>query len=159
MKIQISYDSGDIRSGFTVLEHLGDHSCDLRRTKCDISFIDPYVANGEADEVLVLDVLTYFPSMATIHLLEHWVSKVAIGGKITISDVDAIDCARALSNGEMSIQDYNTLVHGLQNQPWLFRKTCLTISQFLEYFEAKGWFILTKKINNFKFVISAQRIG
>ena len=159
MKIQISYDSPDIRSGYLVLENLGDHSTDLKRTKCDISFIDPYVANGEAEEILVLDVLTYYQNVATIYLLNHWTNKIAINGIMTISDIDSIECARALTNGNLSIQDYNILVHGTQNQPWLFRKTCLSLNQLVEYFEVKGWKILTKKINNFKFVILAQRVN
>ena len=159
MKIQLSYDSNDIRSGYVILEHLCDHSCDLKRTKCDISFIDPYVSNGEADEILALDVLSYFPAQATGFLLETWTNKVSIGGTITISDIDAIEVSRSLSNGSLSINDYNVLIHGMQNQPWLFRKTCLTLSQLVEYFELKGWQILSKLIDNFQFVITAKRIN
>ena len=62
MKINlILCDNELVRSDCLNLVHFADDSVDLNKIKGDVRFLDPYIDNGECEELLAIDILDYFP--------------------------------------------------------------------------------------------------
>jgi len=82
----------------------------------DMRTLDWLVDDGVVDEIVALDCLEYIELSQIQGVVEHWATKLKQGGmlKILIPDVFAI--SRAFSQGQFSLQEFNTIVFGTQNE-------------------------------------------
>lgn len=146
MKLNLHMESpGDERSGYVNID--ASQSAD----------IDGFVDDGEASEIVALDVLDYFPGPDVDDILNKWLKKLAHGGVLTLSVVDLREVSRAILAGSISLVDANELLFGKQEKDWQFKKSAFTLSQLAEVLETLGYKVLAKRVQNFRAVVTVQR--
>lgn len=157
MKINLLLDNpGDVRSGFLNLDPFARPD-DPARFPCDVADLSAYVDAGEATEIVALDVLDYFPSHQADTVLQNWLSRLAHGGRLTLSVVDAREVARAILAGTISMDDVNELVMGRQEKDWQQKKVLLTINQITVPLENLGYKVLAKRVQNYRAIVTVER--
>ncbi len=123
-------------------------------TQQDLSCI---ADNGEAEEVLALNVLDYLPYPNIANIVSHFVSKLAHKGKLIIQVVDTLEVCKALANRSITMGEAATLLYGEQSEPWNFRKAPFTIVDLVALFQSKGLRILRKHTEAFQSLIIGER--
>lgn len=159
MKINLLLDNtGDVRSGYINIDPFAPDNDAAGRLKGDISNLDHVVDDGEAIEIIALEVLDYFPGHQADAILTNWLKKLARSGRLTLSVVDVREVARAICANEMSPEDINEHLHGKQEKPWQYRKSAYTLTQIAEVLGNLGYKILARRVQNFRAVITVERI-
>lgn len=157
MKVNILLNNpAEIRSGFLNIDPFAPDG-DKDRVKCDPAALGPLVDAAEASEVVALGIIDYLPLAQSDGVLTHWVSRLAHGGKLSISCVDLFEVCRAVHLRTVSVEDANKLLHGEQREPWQFRKANYSLNHLTELIKAKGLRIITKKLVAFEAVVTAER--
>jgi hypothetical protein len=147
---------GGVRSGYVNVDPVAPEG-NSDRIACPLEKLDATCDAAEAEELVALDILDLFPAKVADAVLDHWLSRLAHGGKITLSVVDMMEVARGFTARSLSIEDANLLLHGNQSQPWEFRKATYYLPMVVNTLTSKGYKILTKKISNYRAVITAER--
>lgn len=134
--------------------NLGDEQKTGYENLGDVRNLDSTVCDAEAIEILALDIIDYIPINETNKVLDHWVSKLRMGGKMIVGGVDAFSVAKAFSSYQISIDEYNELVHGVDKP----RLVSLTMGGLTSYFEQKhGLKIIKKRYDGFSYLIEVER--
>lgn len=129
------------------------------RVKGDIANLDAHVEANEAEEIIALDILHYFPSAVAVEVLRGWVSKLAHGGTLTLSFVDCKEAARGLLNEDLTIEEFSGLIYGKQQKPWEFRKCGFSVVHVASVFEADpGFRVMQKRMSNYVASITIKRL-
>jgi len=158
VKVNLLIDNpGDVRSGYVNIDPLAPENDPDGRLKGDVGNLDHAVDGGEAEEILALEVLDYFPGHQADDILANWLSKLAHGGRLTISVVDVKEVARAVCSNNLSIDDINELLHGKQEKPWQFRKSAYTLSQLVEVLSNQGYKVLARRVQNYRALVTVER--
>jgi hypothetical protein len=119
--------------------------------------LDDYVCANEASELVAHDVLDHFPAQYADAVLDHWVSRLAHGGTITVSVLDAREVCRAYMAGKLTNDNLNDAVYGNPKSQKASRKCLLTLPTLVAVLEAKGLRVLQKRYQNLRAVVTAQR--
>ncbi len=149
-------DPGGARSGYANVDPFAPEG-DRDRFKCDVSNLDAVVDNGEAVEIVAHDILDYFGVGKIDEILDHWVSKLAYGGRLSLSVVDVREVARGLLAESLPFNDASILIYGAQQRAWDFRRSMFTVARLAEVLENKGFNVLKKRIENFRAVVTCER--
>ncbi len=159
MKINLLIDNpGDYKNGYNNIDPFAPETNGDLRLKSDISNLDSLVDDGEANEILALEILEYFPGNVIDDILQNWLKKLAHGGILTISGVDFTEIARGFLSSNLSLEDVNELLLGKQEKSWQTKKSVFTLLKLVEVFEGLGYKILKKRIYNYRAIISIQRV-
>jgi hypothetical protein len=146
-----------VRPGYLNLDPLAPDDDPAGRVKCDPGNLDPVVDAGEAAELVAHDLLDRVPLAQANTLLDHWLSKLAHGGTITVSCVDLLEVAKSLQNRLITVEEASTLLHGEQGKNWQFRQANYTLAQIADTLRGKGLKVQQKRINEFRAIVVAQR--
>jgi hypothetical protein len=158
VKINLLIDNpGDLRSGYLNVDAVAPDGCTDGRVKGDLSNLDEFVDDGEATEIVALDVLDCFPGADASTVLSRWCSKLAHGGTLTVSVVDVREVARGVLANTLSPDDTNELLHGKQEKPWQHRKAAYSLAHLAGVFTSHGYRVLAKRVQNYRAVITIQR--
>lgn len=156
MKVNILWDSAaDIRSGYLNLDSFADGKDE--RVFCEPLDLSPHLDEGEVEELVALEVLQHLPSPEIDKILEHWMSRLAHGGKIVVGCVDAYEVARAVWNGSLLAQKMNALLYGDQSKPSRYNCFSTTLEDLCRFFESRGYTVLKKRVTNFQAIVTAER--
>lgn len=157
MKVNLLLDNpGDVRSGYLNIDPFAPAEGD-QRVKGDVSDISWAVDDAEATEIVALDVIDFFPARDADRVLNNWLSKLARGGRLTVSAVDVREVARAFLAGTLHLDDVNDLLHGKQEQPWQCRRAAYTLDQLVEVLGNLGYKVLLKRVQNHRAVVTVER--
>lgn len=158
MKLNLLIDNpGDVRSGYVNVDPLAPESSPDGRVRAHLHDLSVVVDDGEAAEIVALDVLDYFPQAQADDVLSGWLKKLAHGGRLTIGVVDLKEVARGVVQHTLSAEDVNELLHGKQEQPWQFRKASYTAGQLAEVLGNLGYKILARRVQGHRAVITVER--
>ena len=124
----------------------------------DIYPLDWICDNGECSELIARCILCYFPLAETGIILTNWMNKIKVGGLIVIEEMDVELVSWALVNKQITPKQYQKLVYGEQTKKWDIKKSGLTISAIIDFLEGSGFKIITKRLNNMKFNVTAKRV-
>ena len=156
MKINLLYGHGDL-----LQSHINIHPFALEETDNlkigDIRNLDRVVADAEATEIIAADVIDYLGLDDINPTIDHWIKKLRHQGTLIIGGCDSYDAAKALVQYEIDLETFNMLIHGTQDAPHLFKKTCLTLPGLVDYLEQHGLKIIKKRRNGLNYVVEAQR--
>lgn len=156
MKLNLLFNApGDCRSGYLNLDHAPQQGSPA--TKCDVTKLGEFVDANEVVELVACDLLDAFPANKVDEVLDHWLSRLAHKGQITISVVDVQMVAKAYLVGKLKLDDVNVLVHGEQDAPGHFRQCSLTMDQLIKVLEHKKLKVLKKRTENFRAFVTAER--
>jgi hypothetical protein len=157
MKVNLLYGNGQIlQNCLNINPFLEEEQDNLRRG--DIKNLDKFVDDGEVDELIVTNVLEYFQPNKVVEILNHWLKKLAINGKIIIGFTDCYFVCKKLINFEITLAEFNDLIHGAQNKPNEYRRGSISMANVINFFNSVGYKILQKRIDGDNYIITAQRI-
>ncbi len=126
---------------------------------CDPRNLNQFICDAEAVEILALDVVDYIPLPQITDTIDHWVSKLRIGGKITIGAIDAYSVASAFAEYQIDLDMFNQLILGPQTEPNQHKSNVLTMASLIHYLETKHELKITqKRYDNFAYLVTAERI-
>lgn len=156
MRINLIYGEGEPKTGYLNLSPFCKQEDEYNK-KCELDNLH-YLCDGEATEILAIDVVDYLSLTEVNSYIDHWVSKLRIGGKLIISGVDGFSVAKAFSSYQISIDEYNGLIHGSQTSPHLVRRTSLTLTGLEQYLvETHSLTLVHKRYDGFAFMIEVER--
>lgn len=154
MKIHLTANSEKILDNY--LNLLPIVKMETSNTKqCDPLNLDPYVDNGEAEEILVQDILCCFPYSMTFAVVDRWLAKLKIGGKIIIIEEDVSILLNEYSCSRLNNEQINERLFG--KPEGLTKSSCISMFNIIDFLQSKGLKILKKKIDNTIVVVEAQR--
>lgn len=152
MKINLLVNSTETKPGFLNIDPLAQPS-DKTKVPGDPANLDLLVDPAEVTEFVAHGVLQLYPPNMVGNVLDHWVSRLAHGGTITLSATDLDDVARATANGVLSLEQANEFLYGREGE----RRCGMTVNQVSSWLEGKGLKVLQKKVINHVFYVTAQR--
>lgn len=119
MKVNLLYDDpkGARQGHFNVDPKASPRDDPHGRTPCPLDDLSAFVEDAEATELIALDVLSLFPCQDSAErALGHWRGKVRRGGVLTLSFYSASALARKLTNGDISLAEFNLVFFGRGNK-------------------------------------------
>lgn len=124
----------------------------------DVKNLDNWVDSGEATELIVIDVIDYLDKKDVVPVIQHWITKLAHGGKIIIGGVDLYEASRAFTRYNIDIIKMNELVHGSDDKLYMLKKTNFTILGLCDLLKTCGLKIIKRNLeDNYRFVVEATR--
>lgn len=120
---------------------------------CKPGKLNDIVCDNEADEIVAIDVLDAYPGSEIDAVLQHWLSKLAHGAKITIGLIDFKKVALGFAEGKISGEDMVALIYGTK----YVRRSTVTMSQLATVLENRGLKVISKKLENNRIIITAER--
>jgi hypothetical protein len=132
---------------------------DTSKIQVDLTKLDNIVDHNEAEEVLAIDVLDFFPLQVRMQVLNDWKAKVAHGGTITLSCMDVNEVSRLINLGELdNIQTINSLIFGDCRSMWAMRKSVVPLDDTVAMLTMDKQFDITGiKFESVFYIITAKR--
>jgi hypothetical protein len=132
-----------------------EESANIRRG--DVKNLDKFLDNGEAETIVAADIIDYLDSNKVGAVIQHWVSKLAHGGTITIGGVDLLEVSRAIFHAKLSITQANELIHGSPAAPYLLKRTTYSMLGVVHDLESFGLRVIKKRVDGYLYLVEAQR--
>lgn len=147
---------GGARSGYVNVDPIAPDG-DADRIKGQLEDLNHVCDAAEVAEIVAHDILDFFPAPMADKVLDHWVSRLAHGGTLTVSVVDLLEVSRAFVARSLDTHQANELLHGKQGQPWEVRMATYHVPVLVDVLARKGLKIMMKRISNYRAVVVAQR--
>lgn len=119
----------------------------------DIAELNDFVDDGEAEEIVAMDILPYFPPKEADELLRRWVAKLKLGGTIVLGAFDCNIIGRLLNFRSYTHADFQRIILGENGE----RHSLHSLEDTTKKLIARNMKITSKKIENNFFVIKAER--
>lgn len=158
MKLNLLLDnSKDVLSGYLNIDPLAKDS-EKNKINGDISNLDFVCDNGEVEEILAYNILEYFHFFRIDQILNNWLSKLKVGGKLILGILDIEEISRLYYLNRISMDKFNNLIFGEQKKDWDTKKCGLTVYNLTEVLTNKGYKILRSEINEYEGFVSCERV-
>lgn len=108
------------------------------------------IENASCDELLCIDCIDYVDFDSRDRALNTWIDKIRLGGKLTITGRDIFAVCKGFTNRLISSKDFNFLVY--QD-----RSSISDMQEVIDLLLNRGFKIMTKKIDNMYWCVSAER--
>lgn len=157
-KVNLVYGpESEVRTGFLNINPMAMEDTDDVKM-CDVKNLDPFICDAEVTEMVAIGVVDYMPLPEITTILDHWIKKLRIGGKITLSGVDAYSVAKSFTEYRINIDTFNQLMLGTQTTPNEHKANVLTMASLVTYLEGyHGLKILQKRYDEYYYVVTAER--
>lgn len=159
MKVNLVYGpESQVQTGFLNLSPMVEEENDIVKM-CDIRNLDQYVCDAEVMELVAHGVVDYIPLPEVTSVIDHWVSKLRIGGRLTISGIDAYIVAKSFIEYRIDIDTFNQLILGRQDLPHEHRFSVLTMNSLVHYLKDYHRLkVINKRYDGYMCIINAERI-
>jgi hypothetical protein len=155
MKINICFgNSNEYLNGYVNTNFVKSNNFE----NCHPENLDSIVDDGEADEILAINVLNYIEFKKTKDVLINWYKKLKYDGTIVISFFDFAEICRALTSGQLDVLDAKKLIYGEQNEGWQFFKSGSSLIELKKFFLSIGSKVEYCKIDGFISHIKVRRV-
>lgn len=158
LKVNLLFEKTQILSDHLNLIQLLDDETDNEK-RCDIRQIDTHVDNGEADEIVAIGVLTHFPIEIIPNMIDNWLGKLAVGGRLIIGDIDIFLLANKYIDGVVDDSAMNNILYGNISNPLSIKRSIFNSFILANFLKSKGLKILQHRVDGYNITIEAQRIG
>ena len=157
-KINLIYGSGDVLDSHLNINPFEQNPNGVNLIRGDVANLDKHADDAELSELCAFDVIDYLPLTNCEAALSNWIKKIRIGGKIIIGGIDLFEVCKSFSQYRIDITEANSLIHGQQTKPYLFRKANFTAVGLSEYISERfGFNVIKKRVNSYHMVIEAER--
>jgi hypothetical protein len=160
MKLNLLYGPGPIHGeGFLNINPFSDKDTDTQK-QGGVENLDEFVDDGEAEQIIALDVIDYLEINKVVPVIVGWVKKLKHGGIITIGGVDLYEVSRNFFRYNISLLQANELIHGKSDMPFLVKKTQFTLKGVIDLLQGQlGLKILKKRLDQetLRYCVEAQR--
>lgn len=120
--------------------------------------LDARVDDAEATEIILNNVLEFVPLTELTDFLTHVVKKLRHGGKLILAGVDAYAVAKDYVAYRLTIEDFNVLLHGTQQDAGNIKTATLTLHGMANFLQKEfGLTIERKSLETYNYVIEAHR--
>ncbi len=148
---------GDVRNGYLNFDPHAPENCLDGRICAAVDDLSHTIDFNELTELVAHDILDYFGMEQADKVLDHWLSRLAHGGTLSLSVVDLREVSREVLANTLDLADVNELLFGRQEREWQFKKSVFTLPVLIGMFEKKGYQVLLKKAANNRAVVTVQR--
>lgn len=161
MQICLVVDHRDARSGYCNLS-LRPVPDEEKMPGCEYGIVpswhdlSAHVAHGEADEIVVASVLEFVGPDEADRCLEHWVSRLRVGGTLTIAGADLVAVADLLATARLSEADANLVLYGAGRGDWDCKKALRSTRWMMSYM-GRCLTIERVTIDGFRYTIVGKR--
>jgi hypothetical protein len=158
MRVNLIYGpSSEPKTGYLNIHPFAEQE-DETTKMCDVRNLDLHVCDAEVTDLVAVDVVDYIPLPEITDVIDHWVSKLRIGGKMTIGAVDAYSVAKAFAEYQIDLDAFNQLILGAQTSPGDHKSNVLTMASLVNYLELKhNLTIIHKRYDGFAYLVTAER--
>jgi hypothetical protein len=156
VKVNLLLNSPDIRSDYLNIDPYADPA-DRDKVTGSLINLDEHVDDGEAVDLLALDIIDYIGSNETNEAIASWLKKLRHGGTITIGGIDLRGVSHAFLHHQISLTEANILLYGAQDAPYNYRKATLTIQHVIDMMIEQDLKVLRKQIQQYKYFVTARR--
>jgi len=153
MKLNLLRNSNKVMSGHLNVDILPGEG----KVQGDIANLDPLVDNASCTDIVARNVLEYVPHNELVSVLNHWISKLRHGGKLTINTTDLRSIAKAVVRDALEPSDYLNLLYGQQRNAFDIKRSILTASTLSALLESANLKIVNKAMDAYEFSITAER--
>lgn len=101
---------------------------------CHPENLNDIVDDGEAEEILAVNILNYIEYSKVKNVVINWYKKLKYDGTMTISFFDFLETSRLLTTQFISIDDARKLFFGEQIDSWQFFKSGISLTDIKKYF-------------------------
>lgn len=155
MKLNLLLNSNETLNNYINIHPFDDSN---GKVKGDITKLDFVADDGECEEIRAIDILEYFYAWQTDDIIEGWVKKLRIGGKLILSFAEMYEVANNIAHYTISMKKANYYLFGKQESTWDTKKCSLSIVQMSQFLEGLGLKIRLKRIKDAQGIIIAERI-
>jgi hypothetical protein len=152
MKINLTLESSSSRSGYVNINPLASPD-DPNFIRANVNELSIYVDDGEAEEIVALDLIDFVPIQEKENIVRHWLSKLALDGTLTIGGNDLGQITKAYTFNQLDLNQAAELLYGSQ----IPRSGLVTCAQMRVILEGGGLKIVEARLNNFSYYVKAQR--
>lgn len=139
------------RQGYLNIDPLAPMGAEA--VKGDPTKLDDFVCENEATEILALEILDKFSPDKVDNILDHWLSRLAHKGRLTISVVDLYEIARGVVCESINVEIANNLLYGTNVK----NNSAFTLDQLSMVLENKGYKVIKKFIENNRAYVTVER--
>lgn len=157
MKINLLYNNPyDVRSGYINIDPFAQMGDPAGRISGDLNNLEDLVCANEATEIVAHDLLDKFPAEYVDQILDHWLSRLAHKGKLTVSVIDVYEVGKSILTNLLNMDQIQILLHG---QPVKGHTvlTAFTLEQLDNVLSNKGYKVLKKFVENHRAIITVER--
>ena len=115
--------------------------------------LDEVCEAAQAIEILGDEILNYIPVKHLGQLIQHWRSKLRIGGRLILGGTDLIEMAKAIVTKQTNPYIANQVLFGIDCD----RVSCLTLDDIENLVRAQDLKIISKRLDGINFLIEAVR--
>ena len=127
----------------------------MKRIKLAKLNIDEYADDGEVTELVLDHVIDYIPGNEVMPVLTALIKKVQHGGTLVINGVDAYLVSKAFVELQLSIEQFNELIHGDNiEMPKTVNLTVQGINDFLTQINME---VTHRRIDSCLYSVKAKR--
>ena len=144
VKVNIIYNSADILNGYHNISPFNSDNPDV--VIGNIASLDWIVDNGECSEIIATDSIEYLPHNKINEILSNWVSKLKVGGKLILGFLETAELVNMYNRGMLKQEDFNKLLHGSQEQPYLVKLSSYSAPQLIESLQKQHTIKLMKHV-------------
>jgi hypothetical protein len=137
MKINLIKSDDDKLSGYT--------NVNVAQTGLDLKDI----CAAECSEIRAHNIINAVPPPQAEPLLNHILSKLAHKGIFNLAAPEASVVAYSYARGDLTLAQFNQLIHSGQSS--------FTADSLCEFFQAKGFKVLNKRIHEFHVYLTVER--
>jgi hypothetical protein len=135
----------NIRHGYTNVDPFAKQEDDSY--KAELHQLDSVVDDGEAVEMIALDVIEYYPYNDLDILFQHWWKKLKKGAKLTVDFYEIRRIAKDLVAYRLSLEEFNKVI----------AQSFLSMEEAKVKLEAAGFTLLHAKFADHKGIIICQK--
>jgi len=126
--------------------------------KCDLEDLSAIVDNGEAEEILAINVLNYVSHKKLKKTVLNWYKKLSYNGILTIYFLDFIEICRLITVGSISYDEAKNLLFGIQDEENEFFKSGISLLELKSIFEEVNGRIESCKKDGIYSLIKVRRV-
>ncbi len=153
MKLNLGIDIS-LMSGYTTIDPAGGQD----KVCLDIRNIDSVVDNGECEEINASRILDHIHGSQLYSVIQHWVSKLAHGGKIILGGKDILEVSKLVVTGSIGNSDSNKVFYGVNNSSLGLQRGMYECNEIVSILSELGLHIDKKRINGLDFIVEAHRV-
>lgn len=125
------------------------------KIQADITNLDQFVDDGEAEEIVVPTALDYIFLSEKQQVVANWVKKLAHGGQLVIGGIELSECVRKIYTG-LNTQEANAVLYSDSLQ-MPARRSLLTIEDVSQLLGVVGLQVTSKAIKGLFFTVTGVR--
>jgi hypothetical protein len=162
MKLNLTFNHENTLSGFVNINPFLPNGADVLqgdtpKIRHDFTNLDQICDNSECETIIADYVLSFYGSRDVDNILNHWISKLRHNGKLIICDYDIYQICKGVGNYTIDLAHANALLYGTQANQWNFRRSLISSADLAKALQRCGLKIYKNRINNFNFVVEANR--